>query len=395
MKILHFLEGVRLKDGGVARAVLDNCAVLAERGHQVILATKDDLDVPADWPRAQEFAANALPVVVLLREPGPSSGIARLRTRIGPGDFQHLQNLTAQADVLHVHGPWEPDNTRLARAAKACGTPYILTPHGMLDDWSMSQRATKKRIALAIYARRTLRDAAYVQCTASGEVEQARKWIGHDRMQIIPCTMDLSPYNDLPARDDARRMIDEPEDAVPLVLFLSRLHYKKQPEVLLRALALLLQRGISCRVNFAGTGDEAYIDSLKALAKQLGVEPHVRWMGMVTGERKLAAYRAARVFALPTSQENFGLVYPEALACATPAIATKGVDIWPELESSGGAVIAPATPEAFADAIAGFIADPPRAEQMGQAGRAWVLDALDGRRTADRFVALYEQARAG
>ncbi len=393
MKILHFLEGVRLKDGGVARAVLDNCAVIAERGHQVILATKDDTDVPEQWKRSSDFDNNsAFPVIVVLRDPGPTSWIGRLRTRLSSADMARMQKLLNKADVLHVHGPWEPDNTRLARAAHRSGTPYIVTPHGMLDDWCMSQRGLKKRLALKVYASRTLAEAALVQCTASGEVEQARKWIGHDRIQIIPCVMVLSPYQTLPPRTEVRRLIDEPEDGIPLVLYLSRIHYKKQPEVLLRAIALLATRGQSCRLNIAGTGEASYLDSLKRLANTLGIQNQVRWMGMVTGEKKIAAYCAATVYALPTSQENFGLVYPESLACGTPVIATKGVDIWPELESSGGAIIAPATPEAFADAIGSLLRDPDRALTMGESGRQWVFQALDGRNTADRIIDLYEQA---
>ena len=393
MKVLHFLIGVQLKDGGVARAVLDNCRVLAEQGHHVVLATKDDTDVPGDWPRAAGFDdAQGRPVVVRLRERGPATAVGRIRTQLGHGDLATMESLIRDADVLHVHGPWEPDNTRLARMARSARTPYVLTPHGMLDDWSMGQRSLKKRIAMKAYASQTLREASIVQCTASAEVDQARKWIGHDRIRIIPYIMDLSPYTALPSRDDARRMIDEPDDGVPLILFLSRIHYKKQPEVLIRALHLLAQQGVACRVNFAGTGDERYVQELKQAVQALGLSDRVRWMGMVTGDKKIATYRAAAVFALPTSQENFGLVYPEALACGTPVIATKGVDIWPELEKSGGATIADATPSAFADAIGQMITDRARAQAMGEAGRAWVHEALDGNRTAREFERLYEQA---
>src|SRR5207253_608981 len=58
---------VRLEGGGVARAVLDLCTLMAARGHPVTLVTADPTDVPADWPRVA-LAAAALAAAV------PASG---------------------------------------------------------------------------------------------------------------------------------------------------------------------------------------------------------------------------------------------------------------------------------------------------------------------------------
>ena len=97
---------------------------------------------------------------------------------------------------------------------------------------------------------------------------------------------------------------------------------------------------------------------------------------MVVGELKLSLYAMADVFALPTQQENFGLVFAEAMLCETPIIGTKGTDIWRELEV-GGAIIADRTPSAFANAIEKIVSDPELAKTIGGKGRKRMQAWLD------------------
>ena len=129
--------------------------------------------------------------------------------------------------------------------------------------------------------------------------------------------------------------------------------------------------------------------------RRQGLENEVRFVGPVAGETKRSLFQRADVFALPTHQENFGIVFTESLACETPVITTRGVDIWPELEASGGASIVDRTPEAFADAIAEIVGTEGRSARMGASGRRWVMDYLDVSRITDRFLEVYGSVAAG
>ena len=258
----------------------------------------------------------------------------------------------------------------------------------------MRQSLPKKKAYLALAGKRMIGRVAVFHATADDEKRQASNWVPADRIEVVPYITDLRPFEQLPGPAAA---IEEfgLSDGVPNVLFLSRLHYKKQPDVLIRAVKLLADRGVPCRVLFAGTGDEPYLKQLGALASELGLgEDRCRFLGMVTGDLKHSLYEAADLFALPTSQENFGLVYTESLACRTPIIATKGTDIWRELEASGAATIADPTPPAFADAIAALLADREALPARGEAGRAYTFDWLEIDKTARGFEALYDRARA-
>ncbi|MEM1330295.1 MAG: glycosyltransferase [Planctomycetota bacterium] len=387
MNVLHYCSSLRLELGGVARAVLDLAVRTAERGHRVVIASPEAQDVPAEWPRSAE-GGERVPSLVEL--PAPA---ARLGRFTGAQMAECLTPLISAADIVHLHTPWDLSNLSLAGRCVRSGTPYVVSAHGMLDDWSMAQRSLKKRVFHFLFARRLLERSAFVHCTAQAEFDQARKWFGSGRGEVAPLLFDLAPFRELPGPGLAEGAYGLAAGGPPIVLFLSRLHYKKGPDVMLDAAGLLRDRGIEALTVFAGTGEPDYERQLRAQAKRLGLgEDRVRFVGMVSGDEKVSLYERAQVFALPTSQENFGFVFPEALACNTPVITTRGVDTWPELEGSGGSVIVERSPEAFADAIAQLLTDADRAVAMGRSGRAWVMKTFDADAIGARYESLYQSA---
>jgi glycosyltransferase involved in cell wall biosynthesis len=387
MKIMHYFDRVRLEEGGTIRAAIDMSTAMARLGHRVTMLTYDDADAPPEWKTA---------------DPDASPRVVRVDPPARPGRFfsspqvRALEGIVAGADVVHLHGMWVPSNPQVAAACRRArgsgGVPYIVSIHGMLDDWAMRQRRVKKRLFLALQGNAMLRHAATLHATARGERDQSARWAPRARWCVIPCIVDLGPFRALPGPGEAREKFGLVEDGPASVLFLSRLHYKKCPDILLRASALLRARGVAHRLLLAGAGEPEYVESLKRLAVELGVADTSAFLGMVSGSLKLSLYQGADVFALPTSQENFGLVFAESLACRTPVVATRGTDIWRELEAGGGAVIADRTPGAFADALAGLLADRARRLEMGEAGRRWVFGALDEGCVGAEFEKMYREA---
>ncbi|MCH8342747.1 MAG: glycosyltransferase [Planctomycetes bacterium] len=385
MKIVHYLGRMRLEDGGVVRAVLDLCAVLAARDHDVTLLTLDATDVPQQWTAGGDGRPR---VVTLQPRAGPWPGLRRCAVH-------EARQCIATADVVHLHVPWDPVCLPLARLARQSGVPYFISLHGMLDDWCMAQKGLKKRLYLAVAGRRLLEQAKAVHCTAEAEQGQSRKWYTDGRPIVVPLIFDLSEYEHLPGPAVARRKFAWafPDDNDPVVLFLSRLHPKKRVELLIEAVMQLHDDGLTFTLLIAGTGEPQYEQSLRALVERKQLSARIAFLGFVSGRNKVSLYQASDVFVLPTSQENWGFVLLESLACATPVITTKGVDIWPELQSSGGAVIADETPQAFATALADLILDREKRQRMQQQGRAWVQRSFNLDRVVEQYEQLYECAR--
>lgn len=379
MKILHYFPTTRLTEGGTVRAAIDLCAIIAHRGHEVIWLTCDDTDAPESWKNGEPNT----PTITCL---GP---FQKTGGRLTKEQLGQAAKVMKDVDVTHIHAMWDPSNPQIAKVSDSVHTPWILSVHGMLDDWSMAQRGLKKQIYLATVGRIMVRNATTFHTTAEEECRQASRWLKHTNIAVIPCIVDLEAYQEIPSPQQAIEAFGSSER--PTILFLSRVHEKKSIETLIDAAKILKQKGKPIRVLIAGTGEQSYIDELKSKAESSGVSEDVTFLGMVVGDLKLSLYAMADIFALPTQQENFGLVYPEAMLCQTPVIGTKGTDIWRELEE-GGAIIADRTSEAFADAIETLSSDRDRLEVLGKTGRTHILKWLDTNSVAMQYEAMYEAA---
>jgi glycosyltransferase involved in cell wall biosynthesis len=381
MNILHYLPSFRLTRGGPVRAVLDLASGFVQRGHKVTLLTCEQGDAPASWNGSDP----ALPRVVLINQPDIHNE---------PIKGEHLPLMkqeVAACDILHVHGVWNYSNVQMARLATKAGKPYVLSLRGMLDDWSMEQKALKKRVFHFLIYKKILEKAAAVHCTAQAELDQSKKWFPRGNGVVIANMLDLNPFRTPPGPGLAREKFEPLRNGRPNVLFLSRLHYKKGVEILVQAAARLRDEKFDCNVLLAGTGDPDYTSKMQELVGELNLEDRVFFTGHVGGPLKVSLYEACDLFALPTSQENFGFVFPEALASGTPVITTKGVDIWGELLGGGASSIIDRTPEAFAAEIKAILTDKARFEKMKAAAKPFVFAEYDEKRLMDQFEGLYRR----
>ncbi len=357
-RLLHFLPSVKIESGGVTRAVLDAVRLCQEQGLPTTLATFDPLDIPKSWLAGE----SGTPKVVVLP------------TRLRGGRFteearDEIRKLLDGADVLHVHGPWALSNYQICGLAKAAKVPWILSIHGMLNDWSMQQRGLRKRLFLAGPGRRTLGQATLLHYTAESEREQARKHAPHQRDIVVPYLFDTEQFADLPPASDADALLAKhlPADRLdkPVVLFLSRLHEKKGTHLLPAILKAMTDGGSDASLVLAGTGRDGYVGPIRREFEQLGLADRVAFVGLVSGDEKLALYRRADVMLFPTLEENFGLVLPESMACQTPVVTTRGSSFWREVEAGGG-IICETEPQPLAEATNKLLADDAERERLGR-----------------------------
>lgn len=382
MRVLHYIDSLSASVGGPARFVMDAARILTDAGHPSTILTTDPTGSPSSWVHTNP-SRGAFPRVVMAgaRSIGnlffPASQIAEIRRTM------------SRVDVLHLHNIWGPADLQLAATARSIGLPYIISLHGMLDDWSMTQRGLKKRAFLTLGARHMLERAAAVHCTAQAEFEQSRKWFPKGSVAIVPCAIDLEPYRDLPGSVIAREQFEFLRNGRPNLLFLSRVHYKKCPEHLIQSASIMRAQGIDANIIIAGMGDESYVASLKAQTQALGVNDRVFFPGSVTGQAKYSLYQAADLFVLPTSQENFGLVLIEAMASGTPVVTTRGTDIWRDIQASGGGEIVDHDPIQLASRLSQLLRDEPRRRAMGTAARQWAMTTFDESRISNQFEGMY------
>jgi glycosyltransferase involved in cell wall biosynthesis len=378
LSIVHYFPRICREEGGVVQAILDLCQLMVQAGHHVTLATCDGPDLPAAWsePDSNPHA------VILDRSPWIAS-------RLSSKGLEQFRSLIREADVVHLHTPWELSNLQVARLLRREGLPYIVTVHGMLDDYCMEQKSLKKRTFLALGGRKLFSGATTVHFTAAAEKEQATRWIpGNYKSVVQACAIDFAPYETLPGIGSALASFPKLKSDSCKILFLSRLHPKKGVERLIEAVAILCQENKNLQLLIAGPGEEAYTQQLKELAQTSGISEITHFLGMVRGDVKLSLYELADVFVLPTHQENFGLVLPEALACGTPVVTTRGTDIWREL-AEAGAKIVDNEPRTLAAAIADLLTDEAKRTQLGRQGREYVRNWLAEDKVRTGYECMY------
>tara|TARA_R110002072_G_scaffold108107_5_gene234848 strand:+ start:830 stop:1987 length:1158 start_codon:yes stop_codon:yes gene_type:complete len=379
MHIVHSIPNLNFSSGGPVRAIIDLSQKLADKGHEVTILTYEDSDAPKNW----RDNPNSNPRTVTL------GTVHNGGMRATPEQKKRIADAIAQADIVHAHAIWKPLTKRVCAMSRQAGVPYVISLRGMLDDWCMEQRRLKKLIYLQMGGTKMLNSANAIHSTAEGELAQSKKWFPKAPGVVIPNLLNLEPYETMPGKDIARNKFPMFNTGDPVLLYLSRLHYKKGVEHLIQAIKILKDSGSPHRLIVAGDGDKPYENKLKALTKELNLDDYVAFVGLVVGDEKLSLYQAADLFVLPTSQENFGFVLYESLAAGTALVTTKGVDTWPELQSQAQAVICDQNDKVLATTIKELTADPEALEARGQAGRKWIFEHQHPDRVIERFLDMY------
>ncbi|MBO7720823.1 MAG: glycosyltransferase [Kiritimatiellae bacterium] len=226
-------------------------------------------------------------------------------------------------DIVHIHGLWDYRLHKVAAACRKAGVPYVISPRGMLEPWSLGRKRLKKRLARFIYQDRDLRGAAALHATAGREAAEFRR-LGFDNPAIVAPNGVNAPASLPPkTRREKKR-----------ALFLGRMHPGKGVPELVDAWLRSGITGWECELVYTASGEAelGYEAAVKEKVRELHLEGDFIFTGPLDDDAKWTAYRRADLFVLPTYSENFGIVVAEALYAGAPVVTTKGTP-WRELET--------------------------------------------------------------
>ena len=185
-----------------------------------------------------------------------------------------------------------------------------------------------------------------------------------ERTIAIPNGVRLEPFADADAHPFAQR--------IPGIVMVARFSKQKDHVALLRAVALLRDRGLSPPLLFAGGGKDLHRKPLEKLAIELGIAPQVRFLGVVRNVPELL--KTHQLAVLATHYEGMPLALLEGMAagCAVVGSAVPGVR---EVLEDGidGLLVAESDPVAMADALERVLRDPERAARMAAIAREVAL----------------------
>jgi glycosyltransferase involved in cell wall biosynthesis len=119
----------------------------------------------------------------------------------------------------------------------------------------------------------------------------------------------------------------------------------------------------------------------------------VRFTGRVSDEDLVRHLRRAELVVVPSLFEGFSLPLVEAMACATPVVATTGGAL-PEVAGDAALLVPPGDAQALATAIGTALDDPDLRLRLGAAGRARVLERFTWQAAAAQTAEVYRKAIA-
>lgn len=211
-----------------------------------------------------------------------------------------------------------------------------------------------------------------------------------DRVHTVLNAIDPTEWHPGRGRVDARAELGI-ADGAPVVLSVSRLFPEKGGEELVRAFAHVHRRAPDAELLVVGNDLSEHGEfsaGLRRLAEELGVGEAVRFLGRRDDVPRLMA--AADVYAMPSFEEPFGLVFLEAMAMRLPVVALANGGTLEVVEHGRtGLLSAPGDVDTLAEHITLLIRDSELRDRMGDAGRARVEERFTTRRQARHVAALY------
>jgi starch synthase len=312
------------------------------------------------------------------------------------------------ASLFHSHTWYANFAGHLAKLLH--GLPHVVTSHSLepLRPWKADQLGSGG-YAISSFCERTAVENADAVIAVSNamraDVLRAYPAVDPARTTVIYNGIDTEQYKPDPRTDALERHGVDP--GLPTVLFVGRITRQK-------GIVHLLDAGLEIDpdaqlVFAAGAPDEPEIErATRERAERLRAQRNVVWIEeMLPKQEVVQLLTHATVFTVPSIYEPLGIVNLEAMASETAVVASAVGGI-PEVVVDGetGLLVPvelgpdgdPVDPKRFASDFAvrvnELLADPARAEAMGEAGRRRAVETFSWAAVADETVALYGRLAA-
>ncbi|GAA5046420.1 D-inositol-3-phosphate glycosyltransferase [Streptomyces similanensis] len=362
--------------GGMNVYIVELAQRLAAQGVEVEIFTRA---TAGGLPPAVELAPG---VLVRHVDAGPYEGLAKEELPAQLCAFTHgvmqawAGHRPGYYDLVHSHY-WLSGHVGWL-AAQRWGVPLVHAMHTMakVKNASLAAGDTPEPAARVIGETQIVAAADRLIANTEEEAEELVRHYAGDpaKVAVVHPGVNLTRFRPGDGRAAARARLGLPEDAL-IPLFAGRIQPLKAPDVLLRAVGVLLDERPDLRSRIvvpivggpSGSG-LAKPEGLQKLAARLGIADVVRFRPPVGQDQLADWFRAASVLVMPSYSESFGLVAIEAQATGTPVLAA-AVGGLPVAVRDGetGRLVQGHDPAAYARVLRDFADEPGLADRMGAA----------------------------
>jgi glycosyltransferase involved in cell wall biosynthesis len=381
MKVLHVIPSLSPALGGPTQVALKIVRAIRHQGIDAeIVTTNHDHESNSDLTLNQLIEYEGVPVWFLpvdyaFKEYLFSAALTRW-----------LWQRVSDYDLLDNHYLFSYVPTCAAAIARHRKIPYTVRTQGQLTPWALKQSPVKKQLYTSLIERRNLNQAAAIHCTTPQEEQDLRNFGIQTPAITLPLGVQPAPQI-ANAKSELRRLYEIPGDRL-IVLFLSRLHPKKRPDLLIDAFQQVASQNSNSHLLMAGSGEAGYLAYLQQLVTQKHLGERITFTGLITGNQKNILLQGADIFALPSYSENFGIAVAEAMAAGLPVIVTPGVQIAPEIFTAQGGIIVNDRAELIT-ALTQLLESPQMRSLLSQNAMELAKDKYNWNSIAGQLIAAY------
>lgn len=304
-----------------------------------------------------------------------------------------IDQLVADADIVHLSGHWTILNALVYRSCRRLGKPFAFCPAGALTPFGRSLKL--KSAYDALVGRELARSAAVcVAITEQERIDFAAYGVPPDSVAVIPNGIDPSHYVGAGEPQEARKIRERLKvGAAPYIFFLGRLNPIKGPDLLLEAFSRIAAQFPEFHLVFAGP-DGGLQASLMEAARQGDLQEKIHFVGFLVNPDKGAALRAATLLVIPSRREAMSIVVLEGGICGIPTLFTDSCGL-EEIASFGGGVMVQASALGLAGGLADLLPNAPSRLTQARRLETLVREKYLWEMQATRYIALYEKLIVG
>lgn len=389
LSIVHALPffDPAMRFGNPVSQLLRLCRALSQRGHRVSVVTTE-LGIGLTTPRQQWVDREGFRVWY-----ARAHRFGRYPPYYCPCAAAALQETLRDSHVLSMVLSFTHMNIAGREAALRLGVPYVYSPRMCLDPVRLRERRLSKTAFLALYERAIIRDAAAIHVLTESERDHVlRQGARPQQCVLVPNGAEFDEDTIFPDGAIFRKHLGLHRDA-PLVLSMGRLHRARGLDLLLEAFARVAASMPAARLVVAGPDDGARPE-LEMRADRLGILQAVKFTGPLEANLKLAAFRAADVFALVAYADEMPNAVLEAAAAGTPVVVSGRCNLPDVAAYRAGRIVGP-TVDALAGALLEMLADRAGLKAIGENGRRMVRERFAFSTVVDRIEQMYRDVVAG
>jgi glycosyltransferase involved in cell wall biosynthesis len=314
MKILHLSNVIgKLKGGGVHEVVCNIYKSQKELNH-----------VPHIWYPGKYSDSDSIRLdnnVKALETYG------NIKFGLVKNIFQKVDQAFNEYDVIHQHGIWMPISIYSNKIGSRTKVIRLVQPHGYLEPFCLRLSKMKKLFAYCAYERNNILNADNIVACSVNEGLNLKKIFPMKTISIIPNGISSEFYNEPSNKTKNNK-------GPKKIVYLSQIIPVKGLERFFKVIKDIDSEKLrGWEILISGYGSAPYVKSLKLLVEHLNLEYLIKFIGPKVDKEKIELIDNAKIFILPTYNENYGIVVAEAMARGIPVITTQGAP-WKEINTN-------------------------------------------------------------